>query len=135
VAGGEDQPEAVVGEPRLLLLGFDLLAVGGKPLQPLEDLLLRLQGLLAAKPVHRLVARNPGYPGAGIVRDAVVGPALDRDHERLLDGLLGEVEVTEDPDQARDRPPRLVAEQAVDELLGGLVQELAAACAGEGGDS
>ena len=52
------------------------------------------------------------------MRDAVARPALERDDEGLLHGLLGGVEVTEDADQARDRPSRLVPEQAVDELIG-----------------
>ena len=90
-------------------------SLGASALQALQDLLLDLQGALAAQPVDRLVARDPGDPGAGVVGDAVARPALERDHERLLHRLLGEVEVAEDADQAGDRPPRLVPEQAVDE--------------------
>ena len=55
----------------------------------------------------------------GIVRDTVARPSLQRDDEGLLHSLLGGVEVTQDPDQARDRPSRLVPEQAVDDLIGG----------------
>ena len=44
----------------------------------------------------------------------MVRPALERDDERLLDRLLGQIEVAEDADQRRDRPPRLAPEQAVD---------------------
>jgi hypothetical protein len=43
-------------------------------------------------------------------------PALEGDDERLLDRLLGEIEVAEDPDKRGDRPPRLAPEQAVDEI-------------------
>jgi hypothetical protein len=32
-----------------------------------------------------------------------------------LDGVLGQIEVTEDPDQGRDRPALLLAEQALDD--------------------
>jgi hypothetical protein len=35
-----------------------------------------------------------------------------------LNHLLGGIEVTQDADQACDRPSRLVAEQAVDNLIG-----------------
>jgi hypothetical protein len=49
-------------------------------------------------------------------------PALECGHERLLDSLLREVEVAEDADQTRDRPSRLVPEQAVDDLIGGLYE-------------
>jgi hypothetical protein len=41
---------------------------------------------------------------------------LERDHERLLDRLLGEVEVAEDADQGGDRPSRLAPEQAIDDI-------------------
>ena len=44
-------------------------------------------------------------------------PALQRGHERLLDRLLGGVEVAERPDQGRDRPSRLLSEQAIDDRL------------------
>ena len=48
---------------------------------------------------------------------------LERDDEGLLDRLLGGVDVAEDADQARDRPSRLVPEQAVDELFGALYED------------
>ncbi|MEA2608326.1 MAG: hypothetical protein QOJ75_569, partial [Chloroflexota bacterium] len=34
--------------------------------------------------------------------------------------LLGEIEIAQDADQGRDRPALLVAEQAVDNLVGGV---------------
>jgi hypothetical protein len=34
-----------------------------------------------------------------------------------LHGLLSEIEVTEDPDERRDRPPRFLPEQAVDDVV------------------
>jgi hypothetical protein len=43
-------------------------------------------------------------------------PDLHGDDEGLLDRVLGEVEVAEDADQRGDRPSRLVAEQAIDQL-------------------
>jgi hypothetical protein len=39
---------------------------------------------------------------------------LQRGGERILDGLLGEVPVADGADQRRDRPPEVLAEQAVD---------------------
>jgi hypothetical protein len=64
--------------------------------------------------VDRRVARRADDPGGGIVRQTVSRPALDRGREGLLDGVFGEIEVAEDPDQRGDRPPRLAPEQAVD---------------------
>ena len=58
-----------------------------------------------------VVIQAPGL--SGTPRDR---PHLERRDERLLDGLLGEVEVAEDADERRDRPARFLAEQAVDDL-------------------
>jgi hypothetical protein len=55
-------------------------------------------------------------------------PALERDDERILDGLLGAVEVAEDAGEDRDRLPRLAPEQAVE--IDALAQD-AVASAGE----
>ena len=49
-------------------------------------------------------------PGAGVVGRAFARPALGGDRERLLGGLLGEVEVAEEADQGREDAPPLVAE-------------------------
>ena len=97
-------------------------------LERLELGALGLQRALAAQAVDRLVAGDPRDPRARVVRDAVAGPALERDDERLLDRLLGRVEVAEDADQGSDRPSRLVPEQAVDDDL--IAYELASAAAG-----
>jgi hypothetical protein len=39
-------------------------------------------------------------------------PALERDHERILHRVLGEVEVAEHADEGCGRPSRLAPEQA-----------------------
>ena len=56
-----------------------------------------------------------GDPGGRVGRHAVARPALERDHERVLDRLLGAVEVAERAGQRGDRLPRLAPEQAVDD--------------------
>jgi hypothetical protein len=43
-----------------------------------------------------------------------VRPALERDRNGVLKGVLGEVEVAEDADQAREDAPPLVAEDALE---------------------
>jgi hypothetical protein len=87
---------------------------------------------LAAKPVNRAVAGGPDDPGAGIGREPVARPALERNRERVLDGLLREVDVAEDPDQGRDRPPGLAPEQAVDDRFRPGYADRAASPAGLG---
>ena len=88
------------------------------------------QRALAPQAVDRLVARDAGDPGARVVGHALPRPALERDDERLLDRVLGDVEVTEDADQGRDRPPRLVPEQAVDDRSLAPLRGRASAAAG-----
>ena len=56
-------------------------------------------------------------PGAGIGRDAVARPALGGDGERLLRGLLGEVEVAEEADQRGEHAAPLVAEDLLERSL------------------
>jgi hypothetical protein len=71
----------------------------------------------AANPVDHTVAGSPHDPRDGVGREPVPRPALQRDRERVLNGLLREVDVAEDPDQGRDRPPRLAPEQTVDDRV------------------
>src|SRR5262249_1639074 len=68
--------------------------------------------------VDRRVACGGRDPGAGVARDPLLGPYLERLREGVLHRLLGEVEVAEDTDQRRDRPTRFLTEQAID---GGVV--------------
>ena len=68
------------------------------------------QGALPADPVDRPVAGRRHQPRTRVGRHAGYGPALRRDRERLLHGVLGPVEVTEEPDQRRQHPAPLVAE-------------------------
>jgi hypothetical protein len=43
------------------------------------------------------------------------GPPLGRDRERLLSGLLGEVDVAEEADQGREDPAPLALEDLLDQ--------------------
>jgi hypothetical protein len=45
----------------------------------------------------------------------LAGPPLRRDRERLLGGLLGEVDVAEEADQGREDPPPLALEDLLDQ--------------------
>ena len=120
MAAGEDQPQAVVGIGHVIVLGFRGVRGRLEPGQPLEDPLLVLEVAFPAEPVDRAVTGDPRDPRARVGRRALPRPALERDRERVLDRILGGVEVAEDADQRGDRPPRLAPEQAVDagELVG-----------------
>ena len=54
----------------------------------------------------------PGFGGT-----PVAGQLLGRHHERVLDRLLGDVDVAEEADQGRDRPAGLLAEDLLDRAL------------------
>ena len=72
------------------------------------------QRALLSQSIDRAVARDGEDPRRRVTRHAVARPALGRRRERVLDGLLGEVPVADGADQRRDRPPEVLAEQAVD---------------------
>ena len=57
---------------------------------------LRAQCLLPAQRVDRLASGGRGEPGAGIGRDAVARPGVQRRDVGVLDALLGEVDVAGD---------------------------------------
>jgi hypothetical protein len=79
-------------------------------LRHVEQLQLRRQCAVPAQPVDRPVARGRQEPGPRVVGPALARPALGGDRERLLGGLLGDVEVAEEADQVGEDAPPLVAE-------------------------
>ena len=123
VAAREDQSESVVRDRHrfLRVTRFDRGQLRLDHRLPSQPLRLLPEAPTAAEPIDRAIARRRRDPGGRVVRDAPFRPALERGDERLLDDLLGEVEVAEDADERRDRPPLLFAEQAVDDLVGGAV--------------
>jgi hypothetical protein len=125
VAAREDQAQPIIGDGHLVLgaaARFDR-----RKLRLDRRFAPELCGLVAqapttAQPIDRPVPGRGGDPRTGIRRDASVGPDLERGDEGVLDGLLREVEVAQDPDERRDRPSLLLAEQAVDDLVSGGVR-------------
>ena len=105
VAAGEEQPQPVVGQRRVERL------VGLRRHQQLQLAQLVRVAALAAQAVDRAVARRRARSRRRVVRQPVARPALQRDHERLLHRVLGEVEVAEDADQGRHRPAGLAPER------------------------
>ena len=104
MAAREQQLQAFVGDHRLL------------PHHGLrEQRELRREHLLAPEPVDRAPPRHRHQPRARIARRAVARPALGGERERVLDGLLGELEVAEQADQRGQDAPPLVAEGALDQ--------------------
>jgi hypothetical protein len=78
-------------------------------LRYVEQAHLRRQRSIAPDAVDRTVASGGREPRARVGGRALAGPALGGGRERLLRGLLGEVEVAEEADQAGEQAPPLVA--------------------------
>ena len=121
MAAREDQPQLIVRDRAHRVLGHDLhrrllpLRLEGRVARQ-QDLALR-ESPVPAQPVDRPVPRGGGDPRRGVVREAADRPRLERRDERLLDHLLGEVEVAQHADERRDRASRAFTEQAVDDLV------------------
>ena len=81
-------------------------------------LLLALERAAAPQHVDRAVLRGGHEPGARVVRDARLRPALERGDQRVLREVLGEADVAHDPRQPRDQPRRLDPPDRVDRALG-----------------
>ena len=126
VAAGEDQPQALVGDRAHGLVVLVGLVRPGQRLQPRELLSSRRRAPLGPQPVDRAVARRGDDPRRRVGGDAVARPALERDRARVLDRLLGAVEVAERAGERGDRLPRLAPEQAVQDLRGRGAQPVAA---------
>src|SRR5262249_23682623 len=85
-------PETVPGECHVLVLALTLASPG----------------------VNRLAPGRRGDPRAGIGWDPVAWPALECDRERVLQRLLGQIQVMEGRDERGDDSPVLGAKDALD---------------------
>jgi hypothetical protein len=79
-------------------------------LRYLQQAGLRLEGAIPADAVDGAVPPGRDQPGVRVVGRAASRPAFRGDRERFLRGFLGEVEIAEEADQAREDPAPLVAE-------------------------
>ena len=130
MAGGEDQPQPLVGD-RAHELGLLVVFVAAERSQlGLERDAAAGPPALGADAVERAVARRRDDPARGVVGQPALGPALERGEEGVLHRFLGAVEIAEDAGQDGDRLSRLAPEQTVDEDVLRSGQE-AAASAGD----
>ena len=102
VAAQEHQPQLVVGDD--VGEGVEFVEFGVRVgvhgvVEVVGCLVTLLAAGLASDPVDRPVAGGRGDPASRVRGDAVDGPAFGGDRERFGDGVLGQVDVAEDPDQ------------------------------------
>ena len=76
---------------------------------------------VAAETVDRAIAPGGDEPRPRVVGRAVARPALGGDRERLLRGLLGDVEVAEEADERREDTAPLVAEGLLEDRYHSLI--------------
>ncbi|MCY1182860.1 hypothetical protein D9M73_234390 [compost metagenome] len=104
MAAGEDQPQAIVLQVILChvrrLKGFQGVCQTG-----LGD----IETGATAQAIDRLEAAGGHQPGPRAGRHAIALPALHRNEEGFMQGLLGQVEITEQADQSRQDSPRILA--------------------------
>lgn len=112
VTAGEDQAEHVVFDSDL---GRSIIAA--QFLEP-GNLVGALSSQRAfAELVDRLVAGGPHQPRARRIGDAVARPLNERRFERGLQGILGEIHVSQGAHQAREHPPVVSAKAVSDFAL------------------
>src|SRR5438874_3140746 len=72
---------------------------------------------LTPQTIDRTLAGGGRDPAAGIGRKAIPWPPAQRNCERFLDRVFGNVDVAENADQGGDRPARVLAKDVADSRL------------------
>jgi len=86
----------------------------GDRLHLVDAILERVEARTPAQRIDRAEAAGRHQPRARVLRHAVQRPSLERRAKRIVQPLLGEVEVAEEPDQRGQDATPLVAERLVD---------------------
>ena len=113
MTAGEKKPQPVVRNTVIVLIrqGRD-----DRVIRFAETRDRRIETYPAAHPVDRLEAPGGDEPCPRISRHAVVRPALERGHERVVQRLLGEIEIAEETDERRQDLARVRAVDLVDPI-------------------
>jgi hypothetical protein len=108
MAAREDELESFVRDGGFVHVVLD----GGRDVQqgrPLSEV------ALSANAVDRAVSGRGEKPGTRVGGDPLAGPARRRNRERLLGGFLGEIEIAEEADQAREDAAPFFAEDLLED--------------------
>jgi hypothetical protein len=111
VAAGEDEPQPIVLDALVLARRARV----GDRLDLLGDVVeWHVEACAPANPVDRLEPPRRNQPRARVGRDAVARPLLDRGGERVVQGLLRDVEIAEQADERRQHATRFGAVDGFD---------------------
>src|SRR5262249_6884173 len=110
VTTSEDQSQSVVGKMHDLLFYVQIVWGGDRWCLVSKRILFLLGSRCSPAAIDELPVCYGGDPGGGVARNSRLRPRSQRGSERLLHSLLGPVERTGYPDQGRDDPSRLLAE-------------------------
>src|SRR5690606_5829665 len=117
VAGDQHQPQEIVAD---LLVDPGLDARRRSSGAGLDDLVLARLHLAPAELIDRAALGGGHQPGAGVVGDAGLRPALERDDQGLLREVFGEVDVADHAHEATRQPGALDPPDRLDGFAGGL---------------
>src|SRR3954469_18302122 len=111
MTAGEYQTQPIVAHRGLLVQLVDRF-LGGVQQHGLRVLVLACR--LPAQTINRAIARRRDDPTHWTRRRAAHWPSLERDDERVLHRLLGDVDVAKEPHEHRHRAAMLFTEDALD---------------------
>src|SRR5207248_514712 len=114
VTTGEDEAQPIVMHGSRLHVGFGVV-VRGRDRRYLPEQLSFAR--LTPQTIDGPLAGGGRDPATGIGRQAIRRPPAQRDGERLLDRVFGNVDVAENADQGGDRPARVLAKDLADGRL------------------
>ena len=111
MAAGENEPQPVVLHGPNLLGRVAIEGLRAHHGRLAEQLPLSCR---AAQTIDGAIPCSGRDPAAWVWRQAVDRPALKGDRERVLDSILGDVDVAEAPDESGDGSTGLLAEDPAD---------------------
>ena len=75
-----------------------------RPKLSTQSLVLALNPCVSSEVIHGAMLGSRHEPGARVIRDARLGPLLERGDQSILREILGKAHITHDPREAGNEP-------------------------------
>jgi len=75
-----------------------------RPKLSTQFLMFSLKSRVSAEVIHGTMLGSRHEPGARVIRDARLGPLLERGDQSILREILGQAHITHDPREAGNEP-------------------------------